>query len=57
MRGTHVIALVQQQVRMGQVPTIVQTSALLAIIDDLETLYVRAVRTNDALYAAIATCG
>ncbi len=57
MRETQLIALVQQQLHTGQVPTIAQTLALLTLIDELETLYVRAVHTNDALYAAIATCG
>jgi hypothetical protein len=57
MRDTQLIATVHQQLRTGQVPTIAQTYALLSIIDDLETLYVRAAQTNDAVYAVIATCG
>ncbi len=41
----------------GQPPTLEQTYALLSIIDDLDTLYMHAAQLNDALYAAIASCG
>ncbi len=57
MSDTQLIATVRQRLSTGQPPTIAQTVALLRIIDDLDRLYVRAAQMNDALYAAIASCG